>query len=226
MEDIPKHLAVILDGNRRWAKKKGYSKEKGHKIGAEKVDKIIDWCIELGIRQLTLYSFSVENFDRDIDEVDYLIGLFREMFKKISKDKNIDAKGVKVSIIGNKALFPEDIQEDFNEIEERTKDNDKITVNFCMGYGGRDEIIQACRKLIKEDVKDIDEETFRSYLFLQDYPDLLIRPGMEKRISNFLIWQLAYTELYFCDVLWPDFSKENLLDALEDFKKRQRRFGK
>lgn len=230
---IPKHIAIILDGNRRYAEKKGISRLKGHEYGAKNVGNLFRWCRELGIKEVTLYTFSTENFNRNREEVDYLMFLFRQYFndfiKKYSK-KNEDYN-VKVNIIGRKELFPKDVQSAFKEVMEKTKDNNGLLVNFCLGYGSRAELVDAFKAIIKKiknnEVKeeDINEEAITQNLYLSSEPDLLIRPGGEKRLSNFLLWQLSYAELFFIDKLWPEFMKEDLIDVIGEFNQRERRFG-
>ncbi len=232
MENGPKHIAIILDGNRRYAKKLGFDAWKGHAHGAKKIEELIEWCRDLGIEELTLYAFSSENFNRAEREINYLMGLFRENIEKIKDDKSLKESDLRVNFIGRLRLFPTDIQEDMEEIMEKTEGNKKFKVNFAMAYGGRQEIVDAARKLIKkvEDkelkTEDIDEEIFSKNLYLDSDPDIMIRPGGEKRISNFLLFQGAYSELIFLKKLWPEFTKEDLVGCIEEYKKRERRFGK
>src|SRR3989338_1141987 len=204
MKKGPLHIAIILDGNRRYAQKHKLALWKGHELGAKKVEDLMDWWNELGVKELTLYSFSTENFNRSKNEIDYLMNLFRKQISKLKKNK----------------------QKEMRELMEKTRKNNGFIVNFAMGYGGRQEIVDAVNKLLSKGVKEIDEKGFEDYLCLKDKPDLLIRPGGEMRISNFLLWQMAYTEFYFTDKLWPEFTKKDLVMAVEDYKKRERRFGK
>ena len=223
-----KHVAIIMDGNRRWAKKRMLPSLHGHKRGEEAIEPIIDAAIEMGISFLTFWAFSTENWKRSKEEVNFLLRLYRK-----NLDKKIDRfhkKNVKINVIGNLALFPADIQKKTKEWMEKTKENTKITVNFALSYGGRDEIIRAIKKLAQspKQVNNITIEQFNNFLDTagQPDPDLLIRTGGEKRLSGFLLWQLEYAELYFTDILWPDFTPEKFQEAVDDFHNRQRRFGK
>jgi len=231
MANNPKHIAIILDGNRRYGEKIG-NRLKGHIHGLKKVEELLKWCRDLGIKELTLYAFSTENFNRSEKEVRYIMNLFRRYIKRLKNDKNLQKNKLKINFIGRLGLFPKDIQKEMEEVMEKTKGNDSFKVNFAMGYGGRSEIIDATKRLI-EDFKDnkikieyINEELFSNYLYLKNDPDILIRPGGEKRISNFLLWQSSYTELFFIDKLWPEFTKNDLVEIIDEFKKRERRFGK
>jgi len=231
MQSKLKHVAIILDGNRRYAKKHRLMLLKGHEYGAKKVEKLFDWCRLLGIKELTLYVFSMENFKRSKNEVNYLMNLFRKQFKKLSKDKRIDKDRIRISFIGRLNLFPKDMQEMMKSLMKKTKGYKNFKINFAIGYGGRAEIIDATKKMISDvkrkklNEKDINENLFKKYLYLSREPDLLIRPGGDLRISNFLIWQSSYTELYFTKKLWPEFTKNDLKKAIDDYKKRERRFG-
>ncbi|MBV06242.1 MAG: polyprenyl diphosphate synthase [Candidatus Woesearchaeota archaeon] len=222
-----KHIAIILDGNRRFSKKLGLKWWQGHEKGAEKVEQLFDWCKELGIKEVTLYSFSIENFERTEEEKGFLMKLFIKMFNKVMKDKRIHENKIKIKFIGRRGLFPLEIQKTMNEVEENTKDYDGFRVNFAMGYGGRAEIVDAVKKIVSKGVKasDIDEELLSKNMYLDSEPELLIRPGGEFRISNFLVWQSSYMELWFTDKLWPEFEKEDLVEAINDFNARERRFG-
>lgn len=200
----------------------------GHKRGEKAIEPIIDAAIEMGISFLTFWAFSTENWKRSKEEVNFLLRLYRE-----NLDKKIDRfhkKNVKINVIGNLALFPADIQKKTKEWMEKTKDNTRITVNFALSYGGRDEIIRAIKKMAhsQKQLNDVTIEQFSNFLDTapQPDPDLLIRTGGEKRLSGFLLWQLEYAELYFTDTLWPDFTPEKFQEAVDDFHNRQRRFGK
>ena len=228
----PKSIAIILDGNRRYAKKKGLKPWKGHKFGAEKVRDIIEWCGDLGIKELTLYSFSVYNFDRSESEKKTLFLLFGEYLKKLKNDERLDKNGIRVRFIGRLQMFPENIQKEMREVMEKTKNNGKFKLNFAMAYSSKAEITDALKKIIQKiknkeiNEEDIDEKLINENLYLSSATDILIRPGGEKRISDFLLWQAAYTELIFLDKLWPEFTKEDLIECVEEFKRRERRFGK
>ncbi|HEC27378.1 MAG TPA: isoprenyl transferase [Gammaproteobacteria bacterium] len=228
----PRHIAVIMDGNGRWAKSRGQPRVMGHRKGAEAVRRIIRLCGDEGVEHLTLFAFSSENWQRPPREVKLLMELFISVL-----EKDIDAlveNGVCLRIIGDLARFGKRINKLIKKAEMRTACNDRMTLTIAANYGGRWDITQSCRQLAEKscrgeiDPDNIDEELISSYLTSDGIPDpdLFIRTGGEKRISNFLIWQLAYCELYFTDVLWPDFSKEDLSDALQWFASRERRFGK
>ena len=223
--NVPRHIAIILDGNRRYARKKGILQFKGHEVGFNKIKDLLGWCIELGIKEVTLYCFSTENFNRGKKEVEYLFNLFRNKVKDFKEDKQIHDNKVKISVVGRIAMFPEDMQKEMNEIMEMTKDYSNYRLNLALAYGGRGEIVDAIKKIIDSGVKDIDETVIKENLYLKDDVDLMIRPGGEHRLSNFLLWQNSYAELYFSDKLWPEFSKEDLIEAVRWFKERKRRFG-
>ncbi len=219
------HLAVIMDGNGRWAQKRGLPRVQGHRKGAQKAEKIIEWCAELGIKYVTLYTFSTENWKRPQEEVNYLFSLLVEMLNK--KFTRMMEQGVRIRFCGLVEQLPEQIVNVCRDFENKTKDNQKIQAILALNYGGRREIIDAVNRAVQNGVKQFDENVLRSYLYLPDVPDpdLVIRTSGEVRISNFLLWQIAYSELYFTDVLWPDFSKEDLLKAVRNFENRHRRFG-
>lgn len=219
------HLAVIMDGNGRWAEKKGLPRIEGHRRGAQKAEEIIEWCAELGVKYVTLYTFSTENWKRPKDEVDFLFSLLVEMLNK--KFSRMMEQRVRIRFCGLVERLPEQILTVCKEFEQKTKDNQKIQAILALNYGGRREIVDAINKAIQNGVREFDEIILREYLYLPDVPDpdLVIRTSGELRISNFLLWQIAYSELYFTEVLWPDFSKEDLLKAVKDFEKRHRRFG-
>jgi len=222
--DVPRHIAVVLDGNRRYSKKLGIPKFKGHEKGFNKIKDIVEWCIEVGVKELTLYCFSTENFKRDKKEVDYLFNLFRKKVDEFKDDKVINDKKVRVRVIGRTSMFPGDMQEKMKEVMEKTKDYGNFTLNLALAYGGRGEIVDAVKKLLSSG-KEISEENISENLYLADDVDLFIRPGGEKRLSNFLLWQNSYAELWFTDKLWPEFGKDDLIGAVEWFRNRERRFG-
>ena len=224
--NVPKHIAIILDGNRRYSKKVGIPTFKGHEKGYNKIKDVLKWCVELGIKEVTLYCLSTENFNRSKDEVDYLFNLFRSRIADFKKDKAIHDNKVKISFVGRLSMFPEDMQKSMKEVMETTKDYDKYKLNLALAYGSRSEIADAFKKIIKKGIKDIDESTIQENLYLPDDVDIMIRPGGEKRLSNFLLWQNSYAELYFLDTLWPEFTKGDLVKIIEEFKQRERRFGK
>lgn len=228
----PKHIGIIMDGNRRFSKRLMLTPWKGHEFGARKVEKVLNWAKELGIKELTLYAFSVENFNRPKEEYDFLMKLFNKEFDNILKDDELEKNEIKINFIGRINLFPKEIYEKMKQIMDRTKNFSKFIVNFAMAYGGRAEIIDATKKianLVKEgkiDVDDIDETLFMNNLYLKSEPELVIRTSGEKRFSGFLLWQISYSELFFVDKLWPEFEKEDLISIVNEFKNRDRRFGR
>lgn len=228
---VPRHIGIILDGNRRFSKRLMMKPWKGHEWGAEKVEKLLSWASELGIKELTLYAFSVENFNRPKEEFNYLMDLFRKEFDKLREDERLEKEGIRINVIGRLGMFPEDIHQKMDAIMEKTKNNSKHIVNFAMAYGGRAEIIDATKKIAEQiksgklKVEEIDDDVFRKNLYIDSDPDLVIRTSGEKRISGFLLWQSSYAEFYFTDKLWPEFEKEDLIEAIEDYSRRERRFG-
>lgn len=221
------HVGIILDGNRRFAKRLMKQPWKGHEYGAEKVEKLFDWCKELNIGELTIYCFSLENFKRPKKEFDYLMDLFKKEFGKLKKDSRIEKNKIKIRFIGKTELFNEKIQKLIRDIEENTKSHRDYTINFAFGYGGRQEIISAVNKIIVEKkTSKITEQDFEKYLWLKHEPDLVIRTGGEKRTSNFLPWQSTYSEWIFLNKMWPEFTKEDLENCIKEFHERKRRFGK
>lgn len=228
---VPTHVAIILDGNGRWAKAKGMPRNYGHTQGAKNVEVICEEAWNMGIKYLTVYAFSTENWSRPEKEVAALMKLLRNYMKNCVKTAH--KNHMRVRVIGDKSRLDEDIQRSIEELERETKDNDGLNFQIAINYGSRDEMLRAVRRMAA-DVKngrlleqEICEEIFSSYLDTADIPDpdLLIRTSGELRISNYLLWQIAYSELYFCDVPWPDFSKEELEKAVEDYNNRDRRFG-
>ena len=231
MEGEPKHIALILDGNRRWAKARGKMSWDGHKAGFDKLKDLFKWAQELKIKELSMYCFSVQNFDRDPKEVKFLMDIFEKAAKDVLKDKEIHENKVKIRFIGRLHILPERVQKAAKEAMEATKDYNNYIVNFCVAYGGREEIVDAVNKAIK-DVKDgkiekVDDETMKNYMYINSDPDIVIRTSGECRLSNFLTWHTTYSEWFFLEKHWPDFDKEDLVKCIEDFKeKRSRRFGK
>ena len=227
MINTPLHIAIIMDGNRRWAKKNKLPIIMGHRRAAfETLEKIIDSAISLNIKYLTFWAFSTENWNRNKNEVSGLLNLFREILgDNINKLHN---KGVKILTIGDLSKFPEDIQSKLHLAEEKTKNNKNLTAVLALNYGGRDEIIRAIKKLSPKEIKNITEDSFSKALDTKNIPDpeLLIRPGGEVRLSGFLPWQTEYTEFYFSETLWPDFTEKDLKDAITEYQSRQRRFGR
>ena len=223
---IPKYIAIILDGNRRYAKKFGLPKLKGHEKGFNKIKDLLKWCTELGIKEATLYCFSTENFKRDKKEIDYLFDLFRKKIGDFKKDRTIHKNKVKISFIGRLSMFPKDMQKAMKDVMEATKNYDNYKLNLALAYGSRNEIVDAFKKIMSKGIKEIDENVVKENLYLPDDVDILIRPGGEKRLSNFLLWQSAYTELIFIEKLWPEFTKKDLIWCIEEYNRRERRFGK
>ncbi len=231
---MPEHLAVILDGNRRFARQMGLKILVGHRYGAEKVRDFLEMCWEAGIKIVTLYVFSIENFMRSRREVDSIMELAEEGFEKILKEARIHNYKVKVKAIGRINLLPERVQEAIRKVEEVTKDYDKYLLNIAIGYSGRAEIVDAIREIAEEvksgkiDIENIDEMLIENHLYTSGVPDpdLIIRTSGEERLSGFLLWQSAYSELYFCDVFWPAMRKIDFWRALRTYQMRDRRFGK
>ena len=229
--NIPQHIAIIMDGNRRWAKEKGKETSEGHRAGADNLEKIAKNCNELGVKILTVYAFSTENWKRSKDEVSALMILLKNYLKKFSKNAN--KENIKIRVIGDIEILEDGLKKSIKEAIERTEDNTGLTLNIAFNYGGRAEITNAMKKIAKQllnnaiTVEDINENLIQQNLYTENQPDpdLLIRPGGELRISNFLPWQLVYSEFYFTDKYWPDFSKEDLIDAIQVFNKRNRKFG-
>ena len=219
------HIGIILDGNRRFAKRKNKDPWEGHKEGAKRVEDLLNWCKELDIKQITLYCFSIENFKRPEKEVQFLLDLFKKEFEQFRKDKRIKENGIRVKFIGERNMFDKELQTLMNDIEKETKNNNDYFINFAVAYGGKQEILHAIKNLVKSK-KEITEENFQNCLWLKDNPDLIIRTGGEKRSSNFLPWQSVYSEWFFLDKMWPEFTKEDLKKVIKEFKNRERRFGK
>ncbi len=221
------HIGIIMDGNRRWAKKKNLPLFMGHREGAKKIEPLVDEAIKRSIKHITFWAFSTENWKRDQKEIEVLFKVFR-LFLHSSFMKKLKKRQVRVQVVGDMTPFPKDIQDDVKQIIEDSKDFDVITVNFALNYGGRIEILHAVQKALVAGKKELSEDEFASYLYTQGQPDpdLIIRTGGEQRLSGFFPWQSVYSELYFTDVLWPDFDTKEFDKALEEFIGRQRRFGR
>lgn len=222
----PRHIAIVLDGNRRFAKKLLLEPWKGHELGAKKLHNLFSWCKEIGIKEITLYCFSMQNFSRPKKEFDFLMNTFEKEFLDIADDKEVHENKVKINAIGRINLLPEKVQKAIADAQETTKNYSDFQVNFCLAYGGREEIIDAVKNIVSKDIKEINEETINNNLYIKSSPDLIIRTGGEKRTSNFLIWQSNYSEWIFLEKTWPEFEKQDLLNAISEFKERERRFGK
>ncbi len=227
--NIPNHIAIIMDGNGRYAKKRFIPKKLGHKEGAETLRVIVDYAMELGVKAITAYAFSTENWKRSPEEVSDIMNLLREYISKFQKETL--KRNVKVVVIGDLSRLDDDLQDSIKSLMENTKDKSGLVLNLAINYGGRDEIIRATKKIASDynnnNIDEITEEVFESYLDTAhcENPDLLIRTSNEYRISNFLLWQLAYSEFYYTEKLWPEFKKKDLDLAIEEFNKRNRRFG-
>lgn len=233
---MPNHIAIILDGNRRWAKRNLIMKLEGHFRGADAVEKLLDWCEELNIKIITLYVLSSENLSRQDEELDYLYDLINERLLKLYNDPRIHRNRMKVKAIGSVELLPDFLRDVLNKLEDATKDYDNHYLNIAIAYGGQNELVDAIKKIgsrIRDgslDVNQIDKDVIESSLYTshlpQSSPDMILRTSGEKRLSGFLLWQSAYSELVFMDIYWPEFRKIDLMRAIRTFQKRGRRLGK
>jgi len=229
---VPTHIAIIMDGNGRWAHKRGKPRVFGHKNGVKSIKDVIEGCSDLGIKYLTLYAFSTENWNRPKLEVKTLMALLVSSLKK--ELKTLQKNNIRLNAIGNLKNLPEKAQKELAEVIEKTKNNEVSTLTLALSYGSREEIVNVIKNISKKvvnnelKVEEINEKIINNHLYTFSLPnvDFLIRTSGEKRISNFLLWQIAYAELYFTNVLWPDFRKENLFNAILDYQNRERRFGK
>ena len=232
--EIPEHIGIIMDGNRRFAQEMNMNPLEGHRLGKNKLEEVLEWCRELGIKIVTVYAFSTENFRRSQEEVNTLMNMFVESLKNAANDERTHKYKMRIRVIGQTNLLPEKVREAIRYAEEKTKKYDKFLLNVAIAYGGREEIVNAIRKIATEvkegklDVKNIDENIIRKYLYTGELPDpdLIFRTSGEERISNFLLWQSAYSELYFADVYWPTLRKIDFLRAIRAYQLRQRRFGR
>ncbi|MGV8151394.1 MAG: polyprenyl diphosphate synthase [Candidatus Woesearchaeota archaeon] len=222
------HVGIILDGNRRFARRLSLDPWRGHDYGADKVERLLEWCSELGIKELTLYTFSMQNFNRPKMEVNYLFELVKKTSEKFMNDPRLMEKGIRINIAGRYSLFPKDVIDVCEKIMYKTKDNDNLIVNFAFGYGGREEILDAVKKIVSENPspESITEQYFADHLYIRSDADIVIRTGGAVRTSNFLPWQTIYSEWFFIEKTWPEFEKEDLKKVLDEFKERERRFGK
>jgi undecaprenyl diphosphate synthase len=231
-DNLPKHLAIIMDGNGRWAKQKGLLRAFGHEKGTKSVRVTVETCAKLGIENLTLYAFSTENWNRPKLEVDTLMNLLISSLKK--EFETLQKNNIKLNCIGNINLLPSKAKKELLDVIDKTKNNNRMTLTLALSYGSREEMISAFKNICNKvknniiSIDDIDESIINQHLYTHNLPDvdLLIRTSGEHRISNFLLWQIAYAELYFTDVLWPDFKEEDLYEAIISYQKRERRFGK
>ncbi len=234
--EMPQHVAVILDGNRRWALSRGLDALYGHVEGAKKAEEFFDWCKELGkIKTVTMYLFSTENFKRPKDEVEHLMRLMESYLKALAEDKRIHENRIRVKVIGKRELLPKNLKECIEKIEKVTENYDNYYLNLAIAYGGRAEIVDAVKAIVSKVIEGkispekLDEKVVEEHLYTgflpNPHPDLVIRTSGEERLSNFLLWQSAYSELCFLDVYWPNFRKVDFLRAIRVYQQRQRRFG-
>ena len=229
---LPRHIAIIMDGNGRWAKKRGLPRAAGHKVGVEVVKKTVDACSEEGIKILTIYVFSTENWKRPKQEIKFLMGYLKDFLVKYRGE--LSKNNIRLSAIGQLERLPAGVRKELDKTIGLTKNNQGLRFNLALSYGGRTEIVEAVKTLIREfqnkkrSPDQIEEGLFAEYLYTKDLPDpdLLIRTGGEMRISNFLLWQLSYSEMYFTDKFWPDFEKQDLMQAIAEYGRRTRRFGR
>lgn len=223
---IPEHIAIIMDGNGRWAKNRSLPRTAGHVAGSKKFKEIARYCNKIGVKYLTVYAFSTENWRRPKEEVDAIMNIFRDYLRDSA---NFKSENIMLKFIGDRSVMPEDIVELMAQAEYDSKDATGLKCYMAINYGGRDELVHAVKDIINEGIsaEDITEEVISSHIYTKDYPDpeLIIRPSGEYRLSNFLIWQSAYSEFWFSNILWPDFSTDDLEKAIDDYNKRNRRFG-
>jgi len=233
-QHVPEHVAIIMDGNRRFAESIGLRATAGHEKGREKLEEVLEWCLEVGVKILTVYAFSTENFSRDTDEVRHIMRLFAENFRRAGDEERVHKHQIRITVLGRRDMLPKDVVESIEYAENRTKNYDKYRLNLAIAYGGREDILEAIRGLVRDAREgkispgDVDERFFSRRLWTKDIPDpdLVLRTSGEERISNFLLWQLAYSELYFVDVYWPGFRKIDFLRAIRSYQMRHRRYGK
>lgn len=229
----PMHVAVIMDGNRRYAAKMGLGSTEGHKRGKGKLEQLLEWCLDLDIKVLTVYAFSTENLNRSPQELEALFDLFESSFREAGDDPRVHKNQIRIKALGRLDLMPERVRNSIAYAEKKTADYDSYMYNIAVAYGSRQEILNAVRNISKDavagklDPEDIDEKTISSYLLTADIPDpdLILRTSGEERVSNFLLWQLAYAELYFTDVFWPELRRVDFLRAVRSFQRRRRRYG-
>ena len=233
IENVPKHIGIVLDGNRRFAKKLMMKPWKGHEWGAGKLEKLIEWAVEYKIKELTLYTLSVQNFfSRPKEELSYLIDLFKKETRKLQSDERIKEYKIRIKFIGRLNLFDDELHGLMKNVMEKTRNNNNLIINFAMAYGGQEEVIDAVKKISEQvkkgnlDIDKINEESFKDFLYMKDSPELIIRTGGEKRTSNFLPYQGAYSEWIFLDKMWPEFEKEDFVECIKEYSGRQRRFGR
>lgn len=231
LENLPKHIAIIMDGNRRWAKARGLTTKDGHKAGSKNLDNIATFCNEIGIKYLTVYAFSTENWKRTKEEVSALMFILKANLDSMLR--KLDLKNIKIRVIGEKENIPPDIQKKIDKLVEKTKNNTGLVLNIAFNYGGRAELVHSTKVIAEKvksgeiDIEDINEKLISDSIYTagQPDPDLMIRTSHELRTSNFLPWQLTYSEFYFPDKHWPEFDREDLIEAIKIYQKRNRRFG-
>lgn len=231
-ENLPQHIAIIMDGNGRWAKKQGLMRAMGHEKGTKAVREVVEACSEIGVKNLTLYAFSTENWNRPKLEVDTLMKLLVSSLKK--EIKTLQDNNIRLNAIGRLENLPAKAHKELTEVINKTRNNDRMTLTLALSYGSREELTNAVKEIAKNvengeiSAKAIDESVINKHLYTQNLPDvdLLIRTSGEQRISNFLLWQIAYAELYFTEILWPDYRKDDLFEAIYNYQNRERRFGK
>jgi undecaprenyl diphosphate synthase len=231
MENLPKHIAIIMDGNRRWAKDRGLETKDGHKAGAKALEDISEFCNKIGIKYLTVYAFSTENWKRTKEEVSALMLILKANIDSMLRKS--DLKNIRIRVIGEKENIPADIQKKIDKLVKKTKDNTGLVLNIAFNYGGRAELVHACKEIAQKikngeiSTEDINENLISDNVYTAGMPDpdLMIRTSGEIRLSNFLPWQLVYSEFYFTDKLWPDFTEEDLNEAIDEYNRRNRKFG-
>ncbi len=233
-KSMPRHIGIILDGNRRYAKKVGLNPWDGHEKGAEKLTEFLKWCLELNIKNVTVFAFSTHNLKRDPEEVDKLMKLFKKKFEELATHEEIHKNKVRVRVWGRKEILPLEVREAIEKAEKETCKYGKLNLNVCIGYDGRQEMVDAIKKIsrrvLNSEIKleNINEKLVAEHLYSKDLPDpdLIIRTSGEERLSGFLLWQSAYSELYFCDTYWPEYRKVDFLRAIRSYQTRERRFGR
>ena len=230
---VPEHVGIIMDGNRRLSRRLLRNPLKGHEWGRDKLKEVLDWCRDLGIKELTVYAFSLQNFGRPKEELDHIMNLFREAAEEyFSRREELNKHGISIRFLGRKELLPADVQESVRKLEEVTRHNKPYRMNICMAYGGREELIDAIKDIGTEiesgklGADQVSAEVIEEHLYMSDEPDMIIRTGGERRTSNFLIWQSWYSEWFFVDTLWPEFSKDEFVQCINEYSERQRRYGK
>lgn len=229
--NLPQHVGIILDGNRRFAREKGLSRKEGHAVGAEKMEEVLEWAQELGIKHGTVYAFSKENLSRSPEEIKELMDIFSQKFREIADDRRVHKNKIRVRALGDTDLLPKRVRSAIEKAEEATRDYDEYTLNIAIGYGGRGELTEAAREICERvkagdlEPTDVDEDLISDYLYTQDLPDpdLIIRTSGEERLSGFLLWQSAYSDLNFCETYWPAFTKIDFLRAISTYQKRKQR---